>query len=91
MESNITQNEIKSNTTIRDIFKNAFTNAGYEYLRPHSFRHTIAKFAERQNPEFFNAVSQSLGHNSVNTTFQSYGILSEYEQRNRISNAKFEF
>ena len=75
LEENIKKGEIKSNTTIREIFKRAFTSQGLEYLRPHSFRHTIAKWAEKQRPEFFNAVSQSLGHSDIKTTFTSYGAL----------------
>lgn len=91
LESNITNNEIRSNTTIRNVFKSAFEIAGHVYLRPHSFRHTIARFAEKQTPEFLNAIRQSLGHSSIDTTFQSYGKLSEQEQRERISNAIFKF
>lgn len=91
LETSLTHNEIKSNTTIRDVFETAFIAAGYEYLRVHSFRHTIIRFAGKQPPEFLNAVRQSLGHSSIDTTCQSYGELSEYEQRNRISNAKLEF
>ena len=85
LQSNLTPWPIKSATTIRDIFKRAFTAAGLPYLRPHSFRHTIARYAERQSPEFLNAVRQALGHSSIHTTFQSYGELSEYEQRRRIA------
>ncbi|MEQ1789589.1 MAG: site-specific integrase [Rickettsiales bacterium] len=91
LENKITNNEIRSNTTIRNVFKSAFEIAGHVYLRPHSFRHTIARFAEKQTPEFLNAIRQSLGHSSIDTTFQSYGKLSEYEQRERISNSIFEF
>lgn len=80
LDNNIKKEIIKSNTTIRTIFKNAFNNAGYEYLRPHSFRHTIAKWAETKIPKFLNAVRQSLGHSSIETTFQSYGRLSPIEQ-----------
>ena len=79
LEENIKKGEIKSNTTIREIFKRAFTSQGLEYLRPHSFRHTIARWAERQSPEFFNAVSQSLGHSHIETTFTSYGALRPIE------------
>ena len=62
--------------TIRDIFKNTFKAAGLPVYRVHSFRHTIARWAELNgNPEFFNAVSQSLGHSSVQTTFYCYGTL----------------
>lgn len=91
LESNIIKEGIKSNTTIRNVFKEAFTTAGHEYLRPHSFRHTIVRFAEKQTPEFLNAVRQSLGHSSIDTTFQSYGELSSIEQRNRIAGLKPEF
>jgi integrase len=71
----IQKTEIQSNTTIRTIFKRAFAAAGVRYLRPHSFRHTIVRWAETQTPEVFNAVRQSLGHSSVETTFNSYGML----------------
>jgi len=85
LESNLHNAPIKSNTTIRDIFKKAFETAGYEYLRPHSFRHTMVKYAEKQTPEFMNAVRQSLGHSSIDVSFSSYGQLSDAEQRDRIS------
>lgn len=87
LHSQITHMPIKSDTTIREIFRHAFEAAGFAYIRPHSFRHTIARYAERQSPEFLNAVRQSLGHSHIHTTFQSYGELSEYEQRRRISGA----
>ena len=91
LESNLKAQEIKSNTTIRNIFEKAFTTAGCEYINPHNFRHTIIRFAEKQTPEFLNAVRQSLGHKSINTTLQSYGELSQYEQRNRISGFEYDF
>jgi len=86
--SNIKKHEIKSNSTIRSIFKQAFENAGYDYIRPHSFRHTIARWAERKTPELLNAVRQNLGHKSIQTTLQSYGELSSYDQGNRINEAE---
>lgn len=85
LESKIERIGIKSNTTIRNVFKKAFAIAGYEYLRPHSFRHTMARWAEKQTPEVFNAIRQSLGHSSVSTTFSSYGELSGYEVRNILN------
>jgi integrase len=88
LESKVLHIGIKSNTTIRRVFEDAFTKAGFEYLRPHSFRHTMVRFAEKISPEFLNAVRQALGHKSINTTFQSYGELSELEQRERISKTK---
>lgn len=89
--SNLTSQEIRSNSTLINIFKNSFEKAGFEYINPHNFRHTIIRFAERQTPEFLNAVRQSLGHSSINTTFQSYGELSKDEQRDRISGLKYDF
>ncbi len=91
LETNLTANEIKSNTTIRDVFRKAFESAGFEYIRPHNFRHTITRYAEKQTPEFFNAVRQSLGHNSIDTTFNSYGQLSSSEQTKRFASAKIDF
>lgn len=79
LEPEVKKAEIKSNTTIIDIFKRAFQAQGLPYYRPHSFRHTISRYAETQSPQFFNAVSQSLGHSSITTTFQSYGNLTPAE------------
>lgn len=85
LQSHLSMNEIKSNTTVREIFKRAFQAAGMEYINPHSFRHTKARFAETQSPEFLNAVRQSLGHSSIDTTLNSYGQLSNQEQSRRFS------
>lgn len=89
LESNPQHRPIQSNTTILNTFRKAFESEGYEYYRPHSFRHTIVRYAEKQTPEFRNAVRQSLGHSSIDTTFQSYGQLSESEQRRRIGEKCF--
>jgi integrase/recombinase XerD len=91
LEIHLTMNEIKSGTTIRNIFKRAFGNAGITYINPHSFRHTLARFAEKQSPGFLNAVRQSLGHSSIDTTLDSYGRLSTQEQTRRFNETKFEF
>lgn len=80
LEPEITHNVIKSGTTIRKIFKKAFEKAGYEYIKPHSFRHTIAIYAQTQSPAFMNAVRQNLGHSSIDTTMSSYGNLSRLDQ-----------
>lgn len=68
--------EIKGNGTIIKVFQRAFRTVGLPYLRPHSFRHSIVRWAESQSPEVFNAVRQSLGHSDIKTTFQSYGEFS---------------
>ena len=91
LEENIKFTGIKSNSTICNIFKKAFTNAGFEYINPHNFRHTAIRFAETQSPAFLNAVRQSLGHKSIETSFNSYGELSEYDQRERINGLEYDF
>ncbi|MGH1397656.1 MAG: tyrosine-type recombinase/integrase [Alphaproteobacteria bacterium] len=90
-ETKIVQEGIASNTTIRDVFKKAFTSMGYEYLRPHSFRHTWARYVERQSPAFLNTVRQCLGHDSIDTTLNSYGQSSLADQRYAITQTKTEF
>jgi integrase len=85
----IRNEEVKSDTTIRDIFKKAFEDAGYEYIKPHSFRKTLARYAKSQTPAFLNAVRQNLGHSSTDTTLSSYGQLSMAEQRKNIASVKF--
>lgn len=56
---------------IREIFKQAFQNAGLPYYNPHSFRNTLVRLGENlcQTPEQFKAWSQNLGHEGVLTTF----------------------
>lgn len=89
LEANIRASGIKSNTTIRNIFKTCFENAGMEYLKPHSFRHTLARYAQTKSPQFLNAVRQNLGNSSIDTTLNSYGQLSDYDQRRIISENNF--
>ncbi|MCT8972478.1 tyrosine-type recombinase/integrase [Microbaculum marinisediminis] len=65
----------KNAHAIRRIFKSAFESAGLDYFHPHSFRKTLARLGEQICPtaEAFKAWSQNLGHESVMTTFRSYG------------------
>jgi integrase len=65
-------------TQARQIFKQTFANAGIKCYNPYSFRRTIAHLAEQTctTAEQFKAWSQNLGHDNVNTTFSSYGMLS---------------
>lgn len=88
LEQNLTHEGIKSDGTIRNIFKKAFEAAEEGYINPHSFRKTLARFAQHQNPAFLNAVRQNLGHSSINTTLNSYGQLSHYDQRKIIGEMK---
>lgn len=91
LDKKLTHEEVKSDTTIRNVFKNAFSAAGFEYIHPHSFRRTLARFAENQSPAFMNAVRQSLGHSSIDTTLNSYGQLSNQEQTRRFNDAEIKF
>jgi integrase/recombinase XerD len=84
LESTITKEELKSGSQMRDIFKKAFEKAGLEYINPHNFRHTRTRFAMKQSPRYLNATRQALGHKNIDTTFNSYGELSTYEQREVI-------
>ena len=88
LELNLKPKEIRSDTTIRNIFKKVFENAGLEYINPHSFRKTLAKFAQTKSPAFLNAVRQNLGHSSIDTTLSRYGQLSLYDQRKHIAELK---
>jgi len=76
----------RSAAPIRAIFKTAFAQAGLPYCTPHSFRSTLVQLGERicKSPEEFKAYSQNLGHDSVLTTFASYGRVSHTRQAELI-------
>ena len=67
---------------IRSIFKAAFEAAGLPYFNPHSFRKTLTLLGEDrcESPEEFKAWSENLGHDSVLTTFTSYGQLPSHRR-----------
>jgi integrase/recombinase XerD len=67
---------------IRAIFKGAFAAAGLPYFNPHSFRKTLARLGGQKcrSPEEYKAWSQNLGHESVLTTFSSYGDVAQHRQ-----------
>jgi integrase len=69
-------------TPIRKIFKDAFSAAGLPYANPHSFRNALVQLAYqlRLSPEQFKVRSQNLGHESILTTFSSYGPVTPYRQ-----------
>lgn len=62
-------------SSARNIFKKRCLNAGVPYSNPHSFRHLIVgMWMEEILPEKVKkAISLNLGHESVTTTFDSYG------------------
>jgi integrase/recombinase XerD len=67
---------------IRKVFKQAFEAVGLPYFNPHSFRNTLVRLGENLclTPEEFKAWSQNLGHESVLTSFYSYGDVPDYKQ-----------
>lgn len=89
LEANLKNREIRSDTTIRSIFRKCFESAGFEYLHPHSFRHTLSRYAQTKSPQFLNAVRQNLGQRSIDTTLNSYGQLSQHDQRCAISETAY--
>ncbi len=77
-------------SSIREIFKQAFVNAGLPYYNPHSFRNTLVRLGEREckTIEEFKAWSQNLGHEGVLTTLYSYGEVQDYRQAEIFKNAR---
>lgn len=71
-----------SATPIRVIFQKAFAAAGLPYFNPHSFRKTLVQLGLDicLTPEQFKAWSQNIGHESVLTTFYSYGEVAQHRQ-----------
>ena len=69
-------------TSIRTIFRKAFTEAGLPYFNPHSVRNTLVLLGEKlcRTPEEFKAWSQNLGHEKVLTTFSAYGAVAATRQ-----------
>ncbi|MBR1372968.1 site-specific integrase [bacterium] len=69
-------------TTLRDIFKKACINAGFEPLPVHSIRKTRARFIENiTQDELIVALKQDFGHSHLGTTRENYGNISEDRQR----------
>jgi integrase len=74
---------------IREIFKRAFEAAGLPYANPHSFRNTLAALGREKCKTLaeMQAWAQNLGHESLATTFGSYGKVAPYEQGDLVRNA----
>lgn len=68
---------------MRKVFRAAFTANGLRYYNPHSFRNMLMAMAyERKlDPESLKAWSQNLGHEHLDTSFNSYGQLDGNAQR----------
>ena len=76
---------------IRRIFKRAFVAAGLPSANPHSFRNTLVQLAYQLQlpPEQFKVWSQNMGHESILTTFSSYGAVTPYRQAEIMRQIKF--
>jgi len=72
---------------MRNIFRAAFTANGMRYYNPHSFRNTLTAMAYQQklDPMTMKAWSQNLGHEHLDTTYNSYGNLSPNAQREAMA------
>jgi len=75
---------------IRKVFKESCAAAGLPDFNPHSLRHMLAQIGQQRarSPEEMKAWSQNLGHESVMTTFTSYGTVPDYRQREIILGMK---
>lgn len=71
-----------SASPIRAIFRRAFAGAGLEYFPPHRLRRTLVHLSYDLDltARQMKAWAQSLGHDSVLTSFTSYGVLPLEEQ-----------
>jgi integrase len=78
----LTRHGWASTGPIREVFRQAFANAGLPYFNPHSFRSMIIRYAMsfELSPEMTKALSQNLGHSDVLTTFTSYGAVPDHRQ-----------
>ncbi len=76
----------KSTSPLRQIFADAFTNAGLPAYTPHRFRDMLVKEMYDRDLSIveFRAWSQSLGHTNPHTTLTSYGTLSLHEMERII-------
>lgn len=90
--SNSVESEFwQSVTSMRDIFKQRFTDAGIEYFSPHCLRHSAVNTAisKCRNGHEIKAVSQNFGHEDVGTTMTTYGKISDTQVNNLISGMDF--
>ena len=82
----LTKKRWSSAQPMRNIFKAAFKHNDLPYYNPHSFRNTLMALAQELKlpPEEIKAWSQNLGHEKLDTSFNSYGNLSPDRQRSVI-------
>lgn len=78
-----------STGAIRSILGVAFERAGLPAPNPHSFRNTLVALGRDKCKTWaeMQAWAQNLGHESLTTTFGSYGKVAAHEQGNLVRNA----
>jgi integrase len=89
----LTKDRIKSQSTIRDIFKDAFLLNCLPYYKPHSFRHSIAREMKQGGSAVDRsiALAENLGHKSgLSTLHASYGGNYEKQQADILKGFKLE-
>lgn len=81
----------QSVTSMRDVFKYRFEDAGLEYFSPHCLRHSAVNIAisKCRNGHEIKAVSQNFGHEDVGTTMTTYGTLNNTQVNSIISGMDF--
>ena len=80
----------KGTGQIREIFRQAFASAGFEYVNPHTIEKVIAQLGERicRCAEEWKSWSQNMGHEHEATTFASYGAVPEHRQLQIVKNLR---
>ena len=83
---------IKSQTSIRDIFKKAFTDNKLPYRKPHTFRHAITRkmMKSDKSPLLISALAQNMGQKDVGVIIASYGTRPEHERAGILKNFELE-
>ncbi len=81
----------QSATSIRDVFKQRFEDAGIEYFSPHTFRHLaiLTALAKCRNGQEIKAISQNFGHENISTTLTTYGTMNDVQMSGIISGMCF--
>ena len=81
--SGLTRQPWSSTDPIRRIFRDAFESAGLPAPNPHSFRTTLVALGREVCTTWaeMQAWAQNLGHESLTTTFGSYGKVGAHEHK----------
>lgn len=65
--------------------KRAFDAAGYSGFTAHSIRHMWSKVAFRSSPGTARAISENVGHSSLQITHQNYGKSTLQERKQQLA------